>query len=56
MTQSEEIMLQVDNKDKEGVVHGIWTVQSTKYELDRSNEFHQEATRERRSGGGPEMP
>ena len=56
MTQNVEVILQVDNKDKEGVVHGIWMVQSTKDELDRRNEFHQEATRERRSGGGPEMP
>ena len=38
-TQSEEIMLQVDNKDKEGVVHGFWTVQSKK--------LRQEVTRER---------
>ena len=44
MTQSGEIMLQVDIKGKEGVVNGIWTVQNTKDELDRSNEFHQEAT------------
>ena len=29
-------MLQVDIKGKEGVVHKIWTVQSTKDVLDRS--------------------
>ena len=29
-------MLQVDIKGKEGVVHGIWMVQSTKDVLDRS--------------------
>ena len=29
-------MLQVDIKGKEGVVHGIWTVQSMKDVLDRS--------------------
>ena len=47
MTQSEEIMLQVDNKDTEGVVHGFWTVQSTKDVLDRGEELHQEVTRKR---------
>ena len=47
MTQSEEIILQVDIKDKEGVVHGFWMVQSTKYVLDKGKELHQEATRER---------
>ena len=36
MTQSEEIMLQVDIKGKEGVVHRIWTVQSMQDVLDRS--------------------
>jgi hypothetical protein len=39
MTQSEEIMLQVDNKDKEGVVHGFWMVQSIKDVLDRGNKL-----------------
>ena len=47
MTQSEEILLQVDIKDKEGVVHGFWMVQSTKDVLDKGKELHQEATRER---------
>ena len=47
MTQSEEIILQVDNKDKEGVVHGFWTVQSTKDVLDIGKELHQEVTRKR---------
>ena len=47
MTQSEEIMLQVDNKDKEGVVHGFWTVQIIKDVLDRDKKSHQEVTRER---------
>ena len=47
MTQSEEIMLQVDNKDKEGVVHGFWTVQNIKYVLDRGKKLRQEVTRER---------
>ena len=46
MTQSEEIMLQVDNKDKEGVVHGFWTVQSIKDVLDRGKKLRQEVTRE----------
>ena len=55
MTQSEEIMLKVDNKDKEGVVHGFWTVQNTKVVLDRGKESNQEVTKERRSGG-PGMP
>jgi hypothetical protein len=56
MTQSEEIMFQVDIKDKEGVVHGFWTVQCTKDVLDSGKKLHQEATRERRSGGGPGTP
>ena len=47
MTQSEEIILQADNKDKEGVVHGFWMVQSIKDVLDRGKELHQEVTRER---------
>ena len=47
MTQSEEVILQVDNKDKERVVHGFWTVQSIKDELDRGKESDQEVTRER---------
>ena len=47
MTQSEEVILQVDNKDKEGVVHGFCTVQSKKDVLDRGKESHQEVTRER---------
>ena len=47
MTQSEEIMLQVDNKDKEGVVHGYWMVQSIKDVLDRGKKMRQEVTRER---------
>ena len=47
MTQSEEIMLQVDIKDKEGVVHGFWTVQSIKDVLDRGKESHQEVPRQR---------
>ena len=47
MTQSEEIMLQVDNKDKEGVVHGFWKVQSIKDVLDRGKKLRQEVTRER---------
>ena len=47
MTQSEKIMLQVDNKDKKGVVHGIWTVQSIKDVLDRGKKLRQEVTRER---------
>ena len=47
MTQSEEIMLQVDNKDKEGVVHRFWTVQSIKDVLDRGKKLRQEVTRER---------
>ena len=46
MTQSEEIMLQVDIKGKEGVVHRIWMVQSMKDVLDRSKQLHQQATRE----------
>ena len=46
MTQSEEIMLQVD-KDKEGVVHGFWTVKSIKDVLDRGKKLRQEVTRER---------
>ena len=40
-------MLQVDNKDKEGVVHGFWMVQSIKDVLDRGKKLHQEATREK---------
>jgi hypothetical protein len=36
MTQSGEIMLQVDIKGKEGVVHMIWAVQSIQDVLDRS--------------------
>ena len=47
MTQSEEIMLQVDNKDEEGVVHEFWTMQSIKDVLDRGKKLHQEVTRER---------
>ena len=47
MTQSEEIMLQVDIKDKEGVVHEFWTVQSIKDILDRGKKLRQEVTRER---------
>ena len=47
MAQSEEIMLQVDIKGKEGVVHRIWTVQSMKDVLDRGKESYQEVTRER---------
>ena len=47
MTQSEEIMLQVDNKDKEGVVHRLWTVQSIKDVLYRGKKLRQEVTRER---------
>jgi len=47
MTQSEEIMLQVDNKDKEGVVHGFWTVQRIKDVLDRGKKLCQEVTRKR---------
>ena len=47
MTQSKEIMLQVDIKDKEGVVHGFWTVQSIKDVLDRGKKSHQKVTRER---------
>jgi len=47
MTQSEEIMLQVDNKDKEGVVHGFWMVQSIKDVLDRGKKLRQEVPRER---------
>ena len=47
MTQSEEIILQVDNKDKERVVHGFWTVQSIKDVLDRGKKLRQEVTRER---------
>ena len=47
MTQSEEIMLQVDNNDKEGVVHGFWTVQSIKDVLDRGKKLRQEVTRKR---------
>ena len=40
-------MFQVDNKGKEGVVHGFWTVQSIKDVLDRGMKLHQEVTRER---------
>ena len=40
-------MLQVDKKDKEGVVHGFWMVQSIKYVLDRGKKLRQEVTRER---------
>ena len=47
MTQSEEIMLQVDNKDKEGVARGFRTVQSIKDVLDRATKLRQEVTRER---------
>ena len=47
MTQSEEIILQVDIKGKKEVVHGIWTVQSTKDVLDIGKELHQEVTRKR---------
>ena len=47
MTQSEEIMLQVDNKDKEGVMHRFWMVQSIKDVLDRGKKLRQEVTRER---------
>ena len=47
MTQSGEIMLQVDNKDKEGVVHGFWMVQSIKDVLDRGKKLRQEVTRKR---------
>ena len=47
MTQSEEIILHVDNKDKEGVVHGFWTVQSIKDVLDRGKKLRQEVTRKR---------
>jgi len=47
MTQSEKIMLQVDNKDKEGMVHGFWTVQSIKDVLDRGKKLRQEVTRKR---------
>jgi len=47
MTQSEEIILEVDNKDKEEVVHGFWTVQSIKDVLDRGKKLRQEVTRER---------
>ena len=47
MTQSEEVILQMDNKDKAGVVHGFWTVQSIKDVPDRGKESHQEVTRER---------
>ena len=47
MTQSEEIMLQVDIKDKEGVVHGFWMVQSIKDVLDRGKKLRQEVTRKR---------
>ena len=47
MTQSEEIMLQMDNKDKEGVVHGFWMVQSIKDVLDRGKKLRQEVTGER---------
>ena len=47
MGQSEEIMLQVDNKDKEGVVHRYWMVQSIKDVLDRGKKLRQEVTRER---------
>ena len=47
VTQCEEVILQVDNKDKEGVVHGFWTVQSIKNVMDRGKESHQEVTRER---------
>ena len=47
MTQSEEVILQVDNKDKEGVVHGFWMAQSIKDVLDRGKKLRQEVTRER---------
>ena len=47
MTQSVRVILEVDNKDKEGVVHGFWTVQSIKDVLDRGKESHHEVTRER---------
>jgi len=47
MTQSEEIILQVDNKDKEGMVHGFWMVQSIKDVLYRGKKLRQEVTRER---------
>ena len=47
MTQSEEIILQVDNKDKEGVVHGFWMVKSIKDVLDRGKNLRQEVTRKR---------
>ena len=47
MTQSEEIMLQVDNNNKEGVVHGFWTVQNIKDVLGRGKKLRQEVTRER---------
>jgi len=47
MTQSEEVILQVDNKDKEGMVHGFWMVQSIKDVLDRGKKLLQEVTRER---------
>ena len=47
MTQSEEVILQVDNKDKEGMVHGFWMVQSIKDVLDRGKKLRQEVTRER---------
>ena len=47
MTQSEEVILQVDNKDKEGVVHGFWMVQSIKDVLDRGKKLCQEVARER---------
>jgi len=56
MTQSEEVILQVDNKDKEGMVHGFWMVQSIKDVLDRGKESHQKVTRERSSRGGPGTP
>ena len=47
MTQSEEVILQVDNKDNEGVVHGFWTVQSIKDVLDGGKKLRQEVTRKR---------
>ena len=40
-------MLQGDNKDKEGVVHGFWMVQSIKDVLDRGKKLREEVTRER---------
>ena len=46
MTQSGEIIVQLDNKVRKGVVHSIWAVQGIKDVLDKGKELHQEATRE----------